>query len=82
MSYKLCPDCGNRVLAHDNCTCQTPDYDPRYERAQTVDGAKARYVQTDDYTESDLEADVERILTDGENPDKRDRPTIQTLEAL
>lgn len=50
---------------------ETPDYDPRYERAQTVEGAKARYVAEDvDYSLLDLERDVARILDEGPNPDK------------
>jgi len=49
---------------------ETPDYDPRAERAQTIDGAKARYVQQGGYTLEDYERDVERLLIDGEYPDK------------
>jgi hypothetical protein len=59
---KYCPGCR---------TADTPDYDPRFDRAQTIDGAKARYV-ADDLPEYDiqmLEADVDRILRGGENPD-------------
>lgn len=48
----------------------TPDYDPRYDRAQTVAGAKARYVQLDGYTLAKLESDLERLLSGGENPDR------------
>jgi hypothetical protein len=48
---------------------ETPEFDPRTERAQTIDGAKARYVQQDEYTLTDFEADVERVLEEGEYPD-------------
>jgi len=53
---------------------QTTDYDPRYDRAQTVKGAKARYVSDDlpEYGEQMLEADLERLLNNGENPDRYD----------
>jgi len=47
----------------------TPGYDPRYDRAQTLDGAKARYVQLEEYTLANFENDVERILTEGDHPD-------------
>ena len=47
----------------------TPDFDPRTERAQTIAGAKARYVKLDDYTLSNLEYDLERLLREGECPD-------------
>jgi len=44
----------------------THNYDPRYDRAQTVEGAKARYVENDTgYDIGDLEADIMRILTEG-----------------
>jgi len=52
-------------------THDTHDYDPRYDRAQTIAGAKARYV-TDDlpaYDEAALERDVDRLLTEGDTPD-------------
>lgn len=51
----------------------TPDYDPRYERAQTLEDAKARYVSHDLawYDELALERDIERILRDGPYPDGR-----------
>jgi len=50
----------------------TPDYDPRTDRAQTVAGAKARYVDLDcQYSLADLERDVRRILTEGEYPDRQ-----------
>lgn len=49
---------------------ETPDYDPRYSRAQTVEGAKARYVAEDvDYSLLDLERDVARLLDEGDYPD-------------
>jgi hypothetical protein len=49
----------------------TPNYDPRTDRAQTVAGAKARYVDPDcQYSLADLEHDVRRILTEGEHPDR------------
>lgn len=52
-------------------TSETPDYDPRFDRAQTIEGAKARYADPDlDYDIQDLEADVERILEQGERPDQ------------
>lgn len=65
-------------------TSDTPDYDPRFDRAQTIDGAKARYVSDDlsGYGLEDMESDVLRILTDGENPDKRDRPVIHGQKAV
>lgn len=53
-------------------TAETPEYDPRYDRAQTVEGAKARYV-SDDFPAYDLdafEADVERLLEQGDHPDR------------
>lgn len=53
-------------------TSRTHDYDPRYDRAQTADGAKARYVQLDDHPLAKLELDIERILSEGENPDRPD----------
>lgn len=52
---------------------ETTDYDPRYARAQTVEGAKARYVSDDlpGYGEAELEADLDRIIRfEGPNPDK------------
>ena len=50
---------------------ETTEYDPRYDRAQTIGGAKSRYISHDqEYTLSDLERDIGRILTEGENPDK------------
>lgn len=69
--YTYCLDCR---------TADTPNYDPRYDRAQTVNGAKARYVELQDYTESDLESDLERLLTDGPNPDAV--PTYEGQEVL
>jgi hypothetical protein len=45
---------------------KTTEYDPRYNRAQTIEGAKARYVQVNKYTLADLERDLERILREGE----------------
>lgn len=54
-------------------TSKTTDYDPRYDRAQTVRGAKARYLSEDlEYDEAMLEADLERLLDSGENPDRYD----------
>ena len=69
----LCPECRGATVA------ETTDYDPRYSRAQTVEGAKARYVSDDlpDYGILDLERDVERLLDEGENPDRRDRPVFE-----
>lgn len=58
---------------------ETSDFDPRYERAQTIDGAKARYVSDDfpDYGETMLEGDIDRLLREGEYPDKDDEPTLE-----
>lgn len=42
--------------------CQTTRYDPRYTEAQSIEGAKARYEETDDYTIADLERDLERLI--------------------
>jgi len=53
---------------------ETTDYDPRYDRAQTIEGAKARYVSEDGYGEEQLEADLERLLTESEHPDGREQP--------
>ena len=52
-------------------TATTHDYDPRYDRAQTIDGAKARYVSDDlpEYGIDMLEADVGRLLRGGDTPD-------------
>lgn len=56
-------------------TAETTDYDPRYDRAQTVEGAKARYVSDDlpDYGLDMLEADVARVLVEGDYPDRDGR---------
>jgi hypothetical protein len=50
---------------------ETPDYDPRYDRAQTVAGAKARYADPNapKYDLAALERDLERLLTEGDLPD-------------
>jgi len=50
----------------------TTDYDPRYDRAQTIEGAQGRYISADlpDYDVVALEADLERLLIRGENPDR------------
>ena len=63
---------------------ETHDYDPWCERAQTIDGAKARYVSDDlpGYDLDMLESDVDRLLRVGENPEKRDRPIIEVQEVL
>lgn len=75
--------CENRVgVEHRKCpghrgsaVSETTDYDPRFERAQTVGGAKARYADHGgDYTLSDLERDVERLLETGEYPDAVETP--------
>jgi hypothetical protein len=60
------------------CVSATTDYDPRHERAQTLDGAKARYVSDSvEYSLANFERDVERILVEGEHPDRpRDRPLL------
>ena len=47
-------------------THETHDYDPRYERAQTIEGAKARYIQLENYNLNNLESDIERLLKEGE----------------
>lgn len=54
---------------------ETTDYDPRYERAQTIEGAEARWLDQDGYTEVDLERDIERLIETSEYPD-RDRPDL------
>jgi hypothetical protein len=54
---------------HTAMISKTPEFDPRTDRAQTVEGAKARYIQQDTYSLDDLEADVERLLEEGEYPD-------------
>lgn len=44
-------------------TAETTDYDPRYDRAQSIEGAKARYLDDVlEYDEADLERDLERLL--------------------
>jgi hypothetical protein len=64
-------------------TAETPDYDPRYDRAQNVEGAKARYLSGDlpDYDLDAFEADVERLLEQGDYPDRtaEDRATDSLL---
>ena len=46
---------------------ETSDYDPRYKRPRTIEGAKARYVEFGNgYGIEDFEADVERLLKRGE----------------
>jgi len=63
-------------------TADTPEYDPRYDRAQTVDGAQARYVSHEtDYSLVQLEADIDRILRQGEYPD-RTTPRFEGQEIL
>ena len=42
---------------------ETTDWDPRSERARSVEGAKARYVGQEGYDEADLERDLERLLS-------------------
>lgn len=54
----------------------TSDFDPRHDRAQTIEGAKARYVTQDGYDEQQLEADIDRLLTEGEHPDERVEPLL------
>lgn len=41
---------------------ETPDYDPRYDEAQSIEGAKARYVQLEGYSIHDLERDLDRLI--------------------
>lgn len=79
--------CGNLVgVEHRRCPeCRhsTTGYGPRYDRAQTVDGAKERYVDPDtDYMIEDFERDVERILAGSKNPDTPDRPTLEGHELI
>lgn len=54
----------------------THDYDPRYDRAQTIEGAKARYVAEElpEYSLKMLEADLERLLDDGAWSDRENVP--------
>jgi len=62
---------------------ETTDYDPRYDRAQSVEGAKARYV--DDqlaYSLADMERDVARVLQEGANPDRQGRPILGGQEVI
>jgi hypothetical protein len=56
---------------------ETPDHDPRFDRAQTISGAKSRYVNLDSYTLAKFESDVERMLREGENPDKSETPLLE-----
>lgn len=60
-----------------------PDYDPRYNRAQTVEGAKVRYVSDDlpDYGLDDLERDLTRVLEQGSYPD-REVPLFEGQEVI
>lgn len=46
---------------------ETMYYDPRFDRAQTVEGAKARYISDNfpEYDEDMLEADLDRLLECG-----------------
>jgi hypothetical protein len=64
-------------------TAQTTEYDPRYDCAQTLRGAKARYLSDDlsDYNLDAFERDVERVLEQGAYPDRtaRDRATNSLL---
>ena len=57
-------------------TAETPEYDPRHDRAQTVEGAKARYLSDDlpGYGLDAFEADVERVLEQGDHPDEEKPP--------
>lgn len=41
---------------------ETSDFDPRYSRAQTIEGAKARYLNEDGYDLGDLEDDLDRLM--------------------
>lgn len=65
--HARCPDCrGSKppLSSFGSRRSETPEYDPRYERAQSVDGAKARYVAHDlAYDERDLERDLDRLLS-------------------
>jgi formyltetrahydrofolate hydrolase len=62
-------------------TAETTDYDPRYDRGQTVAGAKARYVDPDlDYDEQNLERDVARVLAEGDYPDRDDSSGLRALD--
>lgn len=42
--------------------CETTPYDPRYDRGQSIEDAKARYVHLEDYTLADLECDLDRLI--------------------
>lgn len=43
---------------------ETPEYDPRYNHAQSVGGAKARYTDPQlEYGVADLETDLDRLLS-------------------
>lgn len=41
---------------------ETAPYDPRYERGQSVEDAKARYLHQDGYTLDHFESDLDRLL--------------------
>lgn len=56
----------------------TDGYDPRADRARTVGGAKARYVEQDGYGVDDLESDLERLL-DPRHDRGRDRPPLPSF---
>ena len=46
---------------------KTSEYDPRYKRARTLEGAKARYVEEGNgYGIEAFKHDVERLLENGE----------------
>lgn len=70
------------MFGRKSSVSETTDYDPRYERAQTVEGAKARYVSDDlpDYDLDDLERDVARILDEGDHPDRSRAERVPILE--
>lgn len=42
-------------MAYATQISETTDWDPRYDKAQSIEGAKSRYVELDEYTEEDLE---------------------------
>jgi hypothetical protein len=62
-------------------TAETTDYDSRYDRGQTVAGAKARYVDPDlDYDGQDLERDIARVLAQGDYPDRDPSSGLRALD--
>lgn len=51
---------------------KTHDYDPRYDKAQTIDGAAARFLDEElDYDSDDLERDLHEIIVEGREPSRQ-----------